>query len=141
MSMSDSGADMFLNAMLGVTPIPTTLYLAVTETDPDESQDGDTLFEPNDPDYARQPFDTGGAYWTPSDGGASFYTENIVFPPSTVDWPVIRYWIICDAVTSGTPYMWGEFSEGFQVPVGQILTIESESFGVNLSPETETVVG
>jgi len=139
MGMTDTGTNVFLDAMMEVTALPATLYLAVTRDSPDVEDDGTTLSEPSDAAYARQALGTGSSYWSSAESGITTFVNEIQFPVATEDWPAMRYWVICDALTAGDILIWGEFSQGFRILTGQRINILEDAFGVNMSPETEVV--
>jgi hypothetical protein len=140
MGMSDLGSDMFLDAMLEVSPLPASLYLAVTEQAPDVDDDGTTIAEPGDSSYVRQPLGLGSANWASSQGGISFYTPVIAFPVATEDWKAARCWVICDSLADGSVVLWGNFESPYELTIGQQVLITTGSFGISVAPESEDVI-
>lgn len=140
MGMTVEGTDLFLDAMLEVSALPANLYLALTATQPQIGDDGTSIDEPTDAAYARQALGTGASYWSAASGGFSSFANAIEFPVATEDWDSMRYWVICSALTGGDIYIWGQFTDYFNITTGQKVTMTADSFGLTLSPQGETVV-
>lgn len=140
MGMSDYGADLMVDALLGIAPLQATFYVALVGEEPEDSDEGADLDEPLDPAYARQPVATGATYWNAAESSTSTFKNDIVFPEATQDWNEIYYWVLCTDATSGQILLWGEFDEGFEVLDTQIATIPAEALAISIEPEEDAIV-
>ena len=140
MGMTDYGADVMLDSLLGIATIPATLYLALVSEEPEESDDGDDLDEPDDTAYARIAISTGAGNWSASESSASSYLNEVTFPVATQVWDKIYHWVLCTALTSGEVIVWGEFDEGFEVFDDQQITIPAEALTLTVSDEEDNVI-
>lgn len=140
MGMTDYGADVLLEAILGITPIPPILYLALIGEDPEEADSGDDLDEPSDPAYVRQQVFTGGANWGESVSGISRYLNEVTFPAATQNWNEIYQWVLCTSLTLGEIVVWGSFDEGFEVLESQQVILPENSLSMQVTEEEDGVV-
>lgn len=107
--VSDYGAETWLSALFGVVALPTGYYIALCLDEAGAAMDGDMLadLEPTDTAYARQPYGTGVDEW----GANGPYLTNLLdieFPTPVEDWGYLTHFALCDSVTSGQLYAWGE---------------------------------
>ncbi len=129
MGVSQFGESVLVDAITGVNPLPTSLYLALSSQVPLPSESSNALGEP-DGSYERQLLDPGN--WGPGENGASVYTQAVQFPTSTTLWPTINCWVLTTSLTGGQNIVWGELDTPLQVVVGQLVTIPAESFGLSV---------
>ena len=87
----------------GKTPIPATLYLAVSKTEPDAN--GGSVTEPAGGSYARVPI-TPSFTAAPTDGVVRNMSE-IQFAESTSNWGVVTHWAVFGDPTGGSALLWG----------------------------------
>jgi len=130
MPISQTGENLFLDAITGFASLPTTLYLALSMSTPEPYNNANALSEPT-AGYARQ--EVLQANWTQSSSGSAVYSDAIQFPTATADWGVIKTWVLCTALTGGNIIVWEEFDTPLTVTNGQMVTIPAESFGLTVS--------
>lgn len=117
--MSDFGSETWLSALFGVTPLPTGYFIALCSDEPGAAMDGTLLagLEPADTAYARQPYGTGPSAW---DSNGPYLTNLLAaaFPTPVIDWGYLTHFAICDSLTAGQLYAWGEMYNPQYVSTG-----------------------
>jgi hypothetical protein len=129
--VTDFGAGAWMSALFGIDSDITSYYLALASDEPGIASDGTILAALEPPDgsnYARQPYPTGGSYWA---ANGSYLTNlvEIVFPLPFTDWGRLAYYVLCDSLTDGEVYAWGEFTNpqyvttaySMSLPVGGVV--------------------
>jgi hypothetical protein len=130
MPISQTGENLFLDAITGFASLPTTLYLALSMSTPEAYNNANALSEPTG-GYARQ--EVLQANWTQSSSGSAVYSDAIQFPTATANWGVVKTWVLCTALTGGNIIVWEEFDTPLTVTNGQMVTIPAETFGLTVS--------
>ncbi len=129
MGVSQFGESVLIDAITGVNPLPTSLYLALSADTPLPSESANALGEPSG-GYERQLLDA--SNWAAGENGTSVYTQAVQFPTATALWPRINCWVLTTTLTGGQNIVWGELDTPLQVAVGQMVTIPAESFGLSV---------
>lgn len=135
-SLTNWGANQFLAISFGLASQPTEFYLALCADEPGPDADGDSiaLLEP-DPaaGYARVSINADNTVWDNTDEGN--YLTNLVevdFPQPTDDWGSINYLALCDSLTSGEVYLYGEFDDAIGIVSGIPLILPIDSIYITL---------
>ena len=111
--VTDWGSAQFLSWAFGITAPPSAFYIALTTDEPGTDTDG-TVMTDLEPDpslnYNRISVPTGSANWSDPDG-LSYITNlnDISFDTPSSDWPVCTHFAVCDSLTDGEVFFYGEF--------------------------------
>lgn len=132
--ITDFGKQAWMDAMFGITPLPTGYYIALCLVEPGEAMDGDILadLEPADGSYHRQHLMLGSARWATSDNYATTIVD-VPFGLATGQWGQLTHYALCDNPTSGEVYSWGEFLNPVNVQSGYFVSVPAGGIVVALS--------
>lgn len=103
--------------------LPNQLYLALTVSGVSESDTGDTLDEPADAAYARQPYDLGALWWGTGGDGVVVNLQEVEFGPADVDWGLMTGWALCTGLTGGEVVVAGDVANPPKVVAGPQSTV------------------
>lgn len=103
---------------------PTTLYLALSTTDPQT-----TVTEPSGGGYARQTITFGNAA-----SRAVAQDAVVTFPVATADYSgIVGYFAVYDALTGGNMLAHGTFPSGRSIKTGQQVVLESGEISISFN--------
>ena len=104
---------------------PSTLYLGVSKSAPNEAGTGFT--EPTAPSYARYEITSNTANWTEPTTGSLSNSTAFRFVEAEESWTTaaapLTHWAIFDAPTGGNMLFFGSLLKPQEVPAGGILEI------------------
>jgi hypothetical protein len=141
--VTDYGANAFADHFSGQATLPTTLYVALCSSEPDQATDGTTLdaLEPAGASYARQAYARNTTNWDVADGGTTPSKVDLVFPVATEDWGSITHYALCTAATAGEVFGFGQFTYEQLVMAGDQMTIPAGGMSINfVGPQTPMVL-
>ena len=131
----DKTLDFWLKANSETTTAPSTVYVALFNSDPstgstDENLEAGTLTdECGGGAYARQ-----AATFGTISGGSVSTSANITFPTATDNnWGTITHLAVMDALTSGNVLFWGQLSTSKLIESGDSFSITSGNLTVTLA--------
>lgn len=112
-NVTDWGAAQYLSMIFGLITPPAGYYIALCTEEPGTVADGTVLteIEPTDTAYSRVYYPAGLSAW--SDPTIDLNTSNlnqVDFGVPGIDWGVITHYAICDSITDGNLYSYGEFN-------------------------------
>lgn len=114
--VTDFGAAQWLGMLFGINSIPSHYYIALAAAQPTQGITGTVLaaLEPTarfgSTSYARQSIAADGSHFGLTTSGFVTNINPVVFGIPDVDWGYMPYFAICDAVTAGNVYAYGQFS-------------------------------
>lgn len=103
--------------------LPTSLEVALTRFVAPANATAAQLVEPSGGDYARQPYQIGGAYWAPTGFGELYNTVKVTYPQVSAPWGLITGWALIDPV-SGQCLNTGALMEPMATVIGMIPFID-----------------
>lgn len=114
-NITDYGQGALLSFIFGLTTPPTGYYIALATQDPGQDIDGSILADVEPPPgsgYARVTYGAGPSAWSdPAQGGYVSNLDTIDYGIPISDWGIITHWVLCDSLTDGEVYGYGEFNQ------------------------------
>lgn len=124
--VTDYGQEYWSSVLFGLQPVPTQYWLALGTAEPGKAVDG-TQFaaqsEVQAADYVRVPVPADPSDWALSSSGFVVNAKRIFIGSSQNDWGVVRYYVLCDALTAGNLYCYGQVDNPQRVPLGQSIAV------------------
>lgn len=112
-------------------PALSTVWFALTTTEPAESDDGADIDEPTIASYGRIQYPLNATAWTSSGYGTFLNTQEISWPDVSEPWPVIIGWAMLTAQTDGNTLAVGRLRVPLEPFDGDALSIPP--YAVSLS--------
>lgn len=138
--IADYGTAAWLSALFGVTADITGYYVALCSGEPGVASDGTILaeLEPSDGAYARQAYGVGDTNWAVN-GNAITNLLELDYGIPSIDWGLITHYALCNALTGGDLYGWGEFVSAQFVSAQYLMVIPPGGIVVSLAPQDNSV--
>jgi hypothetical protein len=107
-NLSDYGALQYTQLIVGLVSAPSTMYLALTYSEPTPSGLGTDLDEPVDATgYARKSIASSDWQLVASDIATVVNTPTYTWTPA-VDWEVVMFAVLCTSVGTNQVWAWSE---------------------------------
>lgn len=124
--VTDYGQQYWSSVLFGLQPVPSDYWIALATAEPGKSVDG-TQFraqsEVSAVDYARVDVLTGPSFWELATSGFVVNVARIFIGSSSVDWGVVKYYVLLDDPMAGNLYCYGQVDNPQRVPAGSSVAI------------------
>lgn len=136
MNLTEYGALIFTQAIVGLVSAPSTMYIALVTEEPTSASLASDLVEPVDATgYMRKSIAT--ADWSLVDSiTATIANDNEYTWTPAVDWDTIQYVVLCTDVGTDQVYCWTEIDPVTPL-TGSPFRLESASLTISISGPVE----
>lgn len=138
MNISDYGAMLYTQIIVGLASAPATMYVALCTQEPATNGLASNLIEPADgTGYSRKTIDT--ANWSLVSSDTPVVTNTISFTwTPAVDWTSVGWVALCTDATTDQVYCWTEITP-FTGVAGRLYTLDSETLTLSISGPIQAV--
>lgn len=120
---------LFLNQPIVVPNTLNNIYLGLSSTIP--ASDGTNITELTDVNYARQPIAISTVSWNPATNRSITNAKPIIFEDFAADVPIVVSWVLYDAATLGSAFMWGSLLTSRTIPAGYGVYFPANTIKIN----------